>query len=398
MFDDFAEDDELFEEEGDEYASAPAGTLLPPRENPELFGHDHIEQTLLSLYNKGTLPHALIFAGPMGVGKTTMAFRFARFLLSQKSSPQGGEDLGEGASLFGEDLPLTQPSPRNGESFYISPDDPIFRKVASGGHPDLRTIERPIDEKKGVRKGIVDVESVRTIAPFLRMSASEGGWRIVIVDEADLMNRQSQNAILKILEEPPPQSLLILICNRLGAMIPTIRSRCRVLNFAPLDNSTLATLLKRAMPQATSGDIALLSLLSDGSMGRAIHLQEEGGVNMLHSILDFLTGWPKWEWAKIHPWADNLSRAGDEKSYLAFTSLMEWVAASILRAKAAPERGLPEILNTQGVNALQNHYSLEQMIDICEKLKAHFISIENSNLDKRQGVIGAFAILGGQTS
>ncbi|HEU4837828.1 MAG TPA: DNA polymerase III subunit delta' [Micavibrio sp.] len=383
MFDDFADDDDLYEEEGEDYASAPAGTLLPPRENPELFGHEHIEQTLISLYSKGTLPHALIFAGPMGVGKTTMAFRFARFLLSQK----GDADQD---SLFGD-------APAAPTNMNVASDDPIFRKVASGGHPDLRTIERPIDEKKGVRKGIVDVESVRTIAPFLRMSASEGGWRIVIVDEADLMNRQSQNAILKILEEPPPQSLLILVCNRLGAMIPTIRSRCRVLHFAPLDNTTLATLLKRAMPQATSGDIALLSLLSDGSMGRAVHLQEEGGVNMLHSILDFLTGWPKWDWAKIHPWADNLSRAGDEKSYLAFTSLMEWVTASILRAKAAPERGLPEILNTQGVNTLQNHYSLEQMIDICEKLKAHFISIENSNLDKRQGVIGAFAILGGQT-
>lgn len=384
MFDDFADEDELYEEEGEDYASAPYGTLLPPRENPELFGHAHIEQTLLSLYNKGTLPHALIFAGPMGVGKTTMAFRFARFLLSQK-----GDDTQD--SLFGD-------APTAPTNMAIAADAPVFRRVASGGHPDLRTIERPIDEKKGVRKGIVDVESVRTIAPFLRMSASEGGWRIVIVDEADLMNRQSQNAILKILEEPPPQSLLILICNRLGAMIPTIRSRCRVFNFAPLDNATMTTLLKRASPQAMAGEIALLSLLSDGSMGRALHFQEEGGANMLHSILDFLTGWPKWDWAKIHPWADNISRAGEEKTYLAFTSLMEWVTASMLRAKAAPERSLPEILKTQGIQALQDHYSLEQMIDICEKLKTHFITIENSNLDKRQGVIGAFAILGGQAA
>lgn len=384
MFDDFVDDDDELLDDADGGYTAAVSTLLPPRENPEIFGHDHIEQTLLSLYNNGTLPHSLIFAGPMGVGKTTLAFRFARFLLSQ--SDDAGQD-----SLFGD-------APAKPTNMNVPADDPVFRRVASGGHPDLRTIERAIDEKKGTRKGTVDVESVRTIAPFLRMSASEGGWRVVIVDEADMMNRQSQNAILKILEEPPPKAMLILICNRLGAMIPTIRSRCRTFNFAPLDSTTLTTLLKRAAPQAGNHEIALLSLLSDGSMGRALTLQEEGGVTMLNTILDFLGDWPDWNWPKIHPMADNLSRAGDEKAYLGFTSLMEWVTGEILRTKASPNRAIPEILKTKGVEALQNHYSLEQWIDICEKLKGHFITIENSNLDKRQGVLGAFAIIGGQIS
>jgi DNA polymerase-3 subunit delta' len=385
MFDDFTDDDEMFDDAEAEDYVAPASSLLPPRENPELFGHGHIEQTLLGLYNNGTLPHALIFAGPMGVGKSTMAFRFARFLLAQGSGDAGQD------SLFGN-VPA---APTN---MSVPADDSVFRRVASGGHPDLRTIERPIDEKKGTRKGVVDIDSIRTITPFLHMSASEGGWRVVIVDEADMMNRQSQNAILKILEEPPPKAMLILICNRLGAMIPTIRSRCRTFNFAPLDDLTLTTLLKRAAPQATASEIELLSLLSDGSMGHALTLQEEGGANTLNTILNFLDGWPNWDWPKIHPIADNLSRPGDDKAYLSFASLMEWVAASILRAKAAPTRELPEILKTKGVQSFQNHYSLEQMIDICEKLKGHFITIENSNLDKRQGVLGAFAILGGQVS
>lgn len=381
MFDDF-EDEEYFEEEGAD-AAAPASSLAPPRENGEVLGHDAIEQSLLSLYNNGKLPHALIFAGPMGVGKTTMAFRVARFLLKH-----GNQDSSQD-SLFGD-------APEQPTNMHVSPDDPVFHKVASGGHPDLRTIERPMDERKGTRKSAVDVETARSIAPFLRMSASDGGWRVVIVDEADTMNYFAQNAILKILEEPPPKALLILICNRLGTMLPTIRSRCRTFNFAPLDKPTITSLLKRAAPSATSGEIALLTELSDGSMGRAMALQEEGGVNTLNSILDFLGGWPNWDWSKIHPWADNLSR--DDKGYKSFAALLEWTASEILRAKAAPNRPLPEILRIEAVERLQNHYSLEQMIDICEKLKTHFITIDNSNLDKRQGVLGAFAILGGQTA
>ena len=295
MFDDF-EDEEYFEEDGNDNA-APASSLAPPRENGEVLGHDAIEQSLLSLYNAGKLPHALIFAGPMGIGKTTMAFRVARFLLKH-----GNQDASQD-SLFGD-------APETPTNMHVSADDPVSHRVASGGHPDLRTIERPMDERKGTRKSSVDVETARTIAPFLRMSASDGGWRIVIVDEADTMNYFAQNAILKILEEPPPKALLILICNRLGTMLPTIRSRCRTFNFAPLDKPTITSLLKRAAPSATSGEIALLTELSDGSMGRAMALQEEGGVNTLNSILDFLGGWPDWDWSKIHPWADNLSRDG----------------------------------------------------------------------------------------
>ncbi len=384
MFDDFMDDEEqeLFENDAPEtpYVSAPG--LLPPRENPDLFGHEAHEKMLLSLFNENKLPHALIFAGPMGVGKTTMAFRLARFLLKE-----GGTDTGMD-SMFG-DVPAVA------ASMQVAPDDPVFRKVVSGGHPDLKYIERPFDEKRGVYKSGVDIESIRQIPAFLRMTSADGGWRIVIVDEADTMTRQAQNGILKILEEPPAKALLILICNRLGAMIPTIRSRCRTLNFSPLDAATLTTLLKRAAPDATSGEISTISMLADGSVGRALSLHEEKGINTLNSILSFLEGWPEWDWARIHPWADNLSK-GEEKAYQSFATLFEWTAQSFLRAKAIGPQTLAEILKNDRLSALQTHYSLEQWIDICEKLKNHFIAIENSNLDKRQGVIGAFAILGGQ--
>ncbi len=381
MFDDFLEDDELLDDADDGGSSyAPASSLKPPAENPDLFGHEAHEPMLLNLFNEGKLPHALIFAGPMGVGKTTAAFRLARFLLKHGQ----GDDNQD--SLFGD-------APAKATTLSIPSDDPVFSKVAAGGHPDLRFYERPLNDK-GVKKSVVDVETVRKIAPFLRMSSAEGGWRVVIVDEADMMNKNAQNAILKILEEPPPKALLILICNRLGAMLPTIRSRCRTFHFSPLAPDTMQTLLKRAAPDATAGELKLLAELSDGSMGRALSLHEEKGANTLNSIIGFLESWPNWDWARIHPWADNISR--EDKAYQGYVYIMEWVVQSFTRAKATGRSNLPEILKTDGLQPLENHYSLGQWIEICEKLGAHFTAIEQGNLDKRQGVIGAFGIIGGQ--
>ena len=381
MFDDMFDDDDL-QDDADEGASSytPVSSLKPPAESTELFGHDAHEKMILSLFNEGKLPHALIFAGPMGVGKTTAAFRVARFLLKH------GQDDDNQDSLFGD-------APDKPASLVIPADDPVHSKVAAGGHPDLRYFERPLNDR-GVKKTVVDVETVRKIAPFLRMSSAEGGWRVVILDEADMMNKNAQNAILKILEEPPPKALLILICARLGAMLPTIRSRCRTFHFSPLAPDTLQMLMKRAAPEATAGELSLLAALSDGSMGRALNLHEEKGANTLNTIIGFMEEWPNWEWSKIHPWADNLSR--EDKAYEGFTYIMEWVVQSFARAKAVGRHALPEILRNDRLQALENHYSLGQWIEILEKLGPHFTAIEQGNLDKRQGVIGAFGIVGGQ--
>lgn len=382
MFDDMFEDDELLDDAEEGASSyAPATLLKPPAENTDLFGHESHEKILLNLFNEGKLPHALIFAGPMGVGKTTAAFRLARFLLKHGNADDNQD------SLFGD-------APEKPTSLAVSAEDAVSHRVASSGHPDLRFFERPLNDK-GNKKTVVDVDTVRKIAPFLRMSSSDGGWRVVILDEADLMNKAAQNAILKILEEPPPKAILVLICNRLGAMLPTIRSRCRTFHFSPLAPDILQSLMKRAAPEATSGELKLLAELADGSMGRALTLHEEKGANTLNTIIGFLEQFPAFDWSKLHPWADTLSR-GDEKAYQGFTYIMEWVVQSLTRAKAVGRQTLPEILKTEALQALEDHYSLGQWIEICEKVNAHFTATEQGNLDKRQAVMGAFAIIGGQ--
>jgi DNA polymerase III subunit delta' len=385
MFDDFSdEEDYLDTEEGASPSSGleASSSLKPPRETFQVIGHAAQEQMLLGLFRQGSLPHALIFSGPEGIGKASFAFRFARFLLKQ------GNGDNDQDSLFGDAPPVPI-------SFDVAEDDPVFRKVAAGGHPDLLTIERPIDEKKGTQKAELNIETARKIAPFLRMTSSNGGWRVVIVDDAETMNRNAQNAILKILEEPPQKALLILICHRLGAMIPTIRSRCRTIHFQPLSNEAMIPLLKQGAGGYLGGEeTALLAAMAEGSVGRALTLHEEGGLDQVRNILTLLNTWEKWDWVRIHQMADNLGRYGADKEYAAFTDMMDWIFQSLLLTKAVGPLKLPESLRSESLLKLLNHYSLEQWTGICDKLNAHFTAIDVGNLDKRQGVIGAFSLLG----
>ena len=380
MFDDF--EDDLIDEEDllDGGASLVETGLRAPRKSDFCVGFDKAEQDLLHQIEKGTMPHALIFAGPEGIGKSTFTYRMIRYLLKN-----GGKETADGG-MFGDDLPAESVT-----TFEIPSDDPVFSKVASGGHPDLMTVERAYDEKKQRYKGNVDVDSVRKITPFMRMTASQGGWRIVLVDDADTMNRNAQNAVLKILEEPPAHALIILIAHRAGAMIPTIRSRARLINFAPLSKADFTTVLRREHAALPMDDIDVLHNISGGSAGRALQIVDEGGLEAIDKIMGLLYGWPKWQWSQIHLLADAMSRPGQEDSLRAFQEVFIWIMNSMLRAKARNE--IPAApLNNDAVRQLMDHYSLNQLIEITGNLQAHFDKVQAANLDKRHAVIGAFSL------
>src|SRR5439155_17813225 len=181
-----------------------------PRSNPELLGHEAAESALRRLFEAGRLPHALLLSGPRGIGKATLAFRLARFVLASG----GGE--GPPGGLFGD---------LGASGLAIAPDSGTFRRVASGGHADLLTVERAYDPRRRRLRGEIIVENAREIGTFLRLTPAEGGWRVVVVDGADEMNRAAANALLKILEEPPRRALLLLVAHSPGRLLPTIRSR-----------------------------------------------------------------------------------------------------------------------------------------------------------------------------
>lgn len=379
LFDDF-EDDET--EEKQSPAVERREGLVSPRESSLCLGHEKIEHDLLALIEQNRLPHALIFAGPEGIGKSTFAFRLARFLLAR--GPIGGADAGPG--LFGDALPVAKAT-----DMAVAADHPDFRKVASGAHPDMLVVERQFDEKKQKFKGVVDVEQVRRIAPFMTRTAAQGGWRIVIVDDADTMNRNAANALLKILEEPPANALLILIAHRPGALLPTIRSRSRFIAFDPPPLDIFTRLLRADHPDLTTADIATLHAIAEGSPGQGIRLLAEGGLESVHKVMTLLHSWPQWDWPQIHTQAEAMARAGQDENLQSFRDVMLWIVQSLLRAKA---RGaaLTCPLDNEALKRMLAHYSLPQWMAIADALQAHFDTAQFANLDRRHAVMGAFSV------
>ena len=389
MFGDFIEDpDEDDFDPYDETDSAPSleptNTLRDPRLMTDITGHDNIESDLLKAYHANKMPHALIFSGIKGIGKATMAYRLARFLLKE-----GSQDTG--ASLFGDE-------PLPAENFQISFEDNIYAKVASGGHPDLMTVERLFDDKKNKLKNGLEVDQIRKVAPFMRMTASNGKWRVVIIDDADTMNRSSQNGILKILEEPPANSIIILVTHNLGALIPTIRSRCRLINFHHLDDKTVQDLLTRGVgDEMPASDREMLANLSEGSIGRAMEYALEENLTTIRTLAETLNNWPNkgqnFNRLNIFALAELVSQNGKEHAFHTMRQNMSWVIEQMTKSAVTGQLNIPSPYDTPKLASIVQNNSLASWVEICDKLGEHFISADRGNLDKRQTTLDAFRII-----
>lgn len=356
--------------------------LCAPRSMAFCLGHEDQEQSILDILAAGRLPHAMVFSGPKGIGKCTFAFRFARFLLRQGYL----YSLEEG--LFGSEDAIIP------DSMDISENDPVFSRVASGGHGDLLFIERAIDPAKGREKAELTAEVVRKIPPFLRKTSSEGGWRVVIVDDADTMNNTAQNAILKILEEPPDKVAIILITHRTGALIPTIRSRCRVLPFRPLDEHAIQNLLARQGYIYSPSDAALIFDFSCGSIGTAIQFAEEGGPELFREILALLASGPEWNWLEIHKFSQSFFGTSGDKRYFLTAQIMTWLFEKLAFVRARGGVGWPAYLaDNRSERAVISGFSCEKLAAIADDLSVHFQRTEFSNLDKRETVRSAFLMI-----
>jgi DNA polymerase-3 subunit delta' len=367
------DDSDDIEEPGSAAIAVPA-----PRENAALLGHAAAEAALLTAYGAGRLPHAWLITGPRGIGKATLAFRFARFLFAEAA--RGGQ----GQGLF-----AAPPA-----SLAVAPDDPIFRRVASGGHPDLLVVERGYDPRRRRLRSEIVVADTRGIAQFLRLTAAEGGWRVVILDGADAMNRNAANAVLKILEEPPERAVLLLVCENPGRLLPTIRSRCRRLALKPLPQGEVEAALARLRPDLGPEDGRRLALLAQGSIGRALELASVQGLALYRELFKLLERLPELEGEALHGFADRVARAGGEDAYALLAELLPgWLARMVALAAggAAEEAVLPG--EAQAMRRLAARRGLDQWVEVWEKLGDLFDSADGLNLDRKQVVLNAFFAL-----
>ncbi len=264
-----------------------------PRETERLFGQDTAQAAFLEAFNTGRLHHGWLLTGPRGVGKATLAWRIARFLLATPDAEDGG--------MFGDALPKS-------DSLTVPADHPVARRIAAGSDPGLYRITRSVNEKTGRLRDQIVADDVRKLNGFLHLSAADGGRRVVILDAADEMNIQAANALLKMLEEPPERTTLLLTSHQPARLLPTIRSRCRDLRLAPLSPSDLAAALQQAGVEDPPSEA--LAELAAGSVGAAMRLTHLNGLSLYAEILGILGSLPMLDRPRALKLADQVAARG----------------------------------------------------------------------------------------
>ncbi|MGI9389631.1 MAG: DNA polymerase III subunit delta' [Boseongicola sp.] len=286
-----------------------------PRNTVELFGQETSERALIAAHVAGRLHHALLITGPRGTGKATLAWRAARFLLSQDSAKRE-------AGLF-EDAP---PVPN---SLDVAIDAPVCRRIAALSEPRLLLIRRAWDADRKRLKTQITVEEVRKLGGFFGLSSADGGHRAVIIDSADELNVSAGNALLKVLEEPPRNTTFFLISHAPARLLPTIRSRCRELRLSALSQ----THFERALSQVDlEGEVSpALCSIAGGSVGEAIRLHSNDGAEYYRRIVELLSKCPQMDRSRALSFAGTVAQRGKDQHLDIAIYLLELVLSRLAR-------------------------------------------------------------------
>ena len=325
-----------------------------PRETAVLFGHAAAETASLAAYRAGRMPHGMLITGPKGIGKATLAYRIARFILSHPDST--AMDVQDAASL------------------QVDPTSPVARRVAAQAQPDLLVLERTVNER-GVLRNQIAVDDIRRTVPFFGSTAGEGGWRIAIVDAVDDLNRSGANALLKVLEEPPTRGLLLLIAHSTARVPPTVRSRCRIISLRPLAEEDVAAALAAASGlEPDNPEIAAAAARSDGSVARALTLLDEDASTLRQQALDLLARLPAVDPADLHALGDALAGTDPQPLAAFLDTVNAWLAQRLDGGRGDLAR-------------------LNRLAEASEHINAAARDAETYNLERKPLVFNVFGLL-----
>ncbi|CAL77593.1 putative DNA polymerase III, delta prime subunit [Bradyrhizobium sp. ORS 278] len=327
-----------------------------PRETTALFGHCEAEAALLSAYRSGRMAHAWLIGGPQGIGKATLAYRMARFVLTHRD-PRAAEVLAA-------------------ESLHVDADDHVTRLIASEAHGGLLTLERSANDK-GVLRTVITVDETRETISFFGSTAAVEGWRICIVDTVDELNPNAANALLKILEEPPQQSLFLLVSHAPARVLATIKSRCRRLSLRALSTEDVISAAAEAIGM-DGGEPALreAAKASEGSVSRTLMLMGGDGLQLQTRTAALLASLPRIDAGELHALGDALGTS-DRVALASFLDSIERWVAERLRA-GDPNAELPR---------------LARLAEVWEKIVRAARDTESYNLERKPLVFSVFGML-----
>ena len=336
--------------DGDANQASAAGH---PRATSALVGHADAQAALLQAYRSGRIHHAWLIGGPQGIGKATLAYRFARFVLAHPDP--------------------SAPEVAQATSLSVDPKHEVVRRIAAQAHPDLLVLERMAADN-GKLKTVIAVDQVRQLVPFFGSTAGAGGWRVGIVDPVDDLNEAGENALLKLLEEPPARALLLLVAHTPGRVRPTIGSRCRRLALRPRAQAEVAEATALATGRA-AGDpaVAAAAAAAEGSVARAIGLLDDDTSRFRARVLALLDGLPDCDARALHALGDALAVA-DPALFETFVDTVNgWLAA---RLHAAADRR-----------------AFARIADAWDAVNRAAVLTQGYNLDRRPMIFDSFAVL-----
>ncbi|MGI9382362.1 MAG: DNA polymerase III subunit delta' [Methyloligellaceae bacterium] len=342
-----------------------------PRETLRLYGQDEAERILLQAHVTQRMHHAWLLAGPEGIGKATLAYRFARFVLAhpEGAPPEARQDLS------------------------VPDASPVAAQVAALSHPGLLVLQRPWQDQGKRFATAITVSEVRRLRAFLGRTADQGHWRVVIVDRADELNVNAANALLKSLEEPPKRTVFLLVASAPGRLPVTVRSRCRMLRLRPLATDVLIDAVRAVAGEAGVGEaddakLASCAALAQGSVRHALELHANDGIEIYQRLLGVLRKLPRVDHSAIHALADDVTARGADDKFEMLHTLFGDALARLVRQAATGAGAIGEEADLAGrLIRPQRLAPWAELWETVTRAKADAFAL---NLDRKNLILGTF--------